>query len=294
MWFRRKPKPDRWTVAGQRARRRASVLNVSTRLSHSRGAAWHRVAALVLVPVTLAVAVLLAWFGLDRVGRVLFAENPRFTLRTLAIEEGAVVSRALIQEWTQVREGMNLFGFEVSHVRESVLRRAPNVKSLEITRLLPDTLHIRVVERLALARVGARGSLVADREGAVFSMGVRPLRLPIIEGCAEPDLRPGQRLDGMALAALELIETCDEPRLGVRIDSVSVNQPDHLLVRLLFEERPREVELFWDAMGAGSARSREALERRLGEVLAAFRSEEGRGLSRLDATFAGKAYGTRE
>ena len=97
MWFRRKPKPDRWTVAGQRARRRASVLNVSTRLSHSRGAAWHRVAALVLVPVTLAAAVLLAWFGLDRVGRVLFAENPRARYLVGTRWEGSRVLEALME-----------------------------------------------------------------------------------------------------------------------------------------------------------------------------------------------------
>jgi len=294
MWFKREPRVETWTVAGQRARRRAAVLNVNTRVSHYRGGGGrHRLAALILVPVTLAAAAVLALLGLNRLGSLLFASNPRFAIRRLVIDEGAVVTRELIQEWTNVREGMNLFGFDAGDVRENVLLRAPNVRSMEIVRLLPDTVFIRVEERLPLARVGTRGQFAADREGMLFA-GVPLQRLPVIEGYPPEHVRPGVRLEGLALAALELIELCDEPRLGVRIASVAVNRPDHLLARILYEERERTVKLSWDGMGTGGPRSREGLERRLGEALGAFRSETGRQVSQLDATFPGKAYGVRE
>lgn len=286
--MRRRRTTRRSAVGGWHDRRRVTTLKVNTRLGR-RPDHPHRTLVVGVSLAALAAVCVLTWLGMRKAVRVLFAENDRYTIRRLVINEGTVVTGSLLREWTQLAEGMNLFSFSSRRLRRSVMSRAANIRSLEITRRLPDSLEITVAERVPLARLGRRGAFVCDREGAVFSLGLRQKVLPQILSDAHRNLRPGSRLEaGMTLAALELIEVCDDPRIGLDIESVRVDRETSLLVRGTFGGRSRTMDFSWPEMGKRSAASRRFLLEQLGAVLGTLRSPQGRTASALDATFNGR------
>jgi hypothetical protein len=251
------------------------------------------VAVFVLVPVAVLAACAALWLGVRWGAAMMFWRNDRFAIRHLDIRAGTVITADLVREYTRIEEGMNLFAVDIGAIRRAFLQQAPNVRSISIARQLPDTLQIEIVERVPLARIGRRGFLVTDREGSVFGVRSPPVGLPYISGYRGPALRPGDRLAGMAQAALEVLDVCDNPRLGLRVESVEVHRDDYLVVRLVFDDRMREVDLAWDDMGRRTKASRRRLLERLEWVKRTLESPRGANLSHLDATFADRIVGRR-
>lgn len=143
---------------------------------------WKIVLSLLLL--LLFVAVPAALFVAAR--RAFFAENPRFTLRRVAVE-GAGYWREHTPELCRVlgleigRE--NLFAVDSGALREKLLRLG-NVEEAEVARILPDTIKFKLVERIPRAAVGSINSpLVTDGGGAVMlrSQAMRiSSRLPVL------------------------------------------------------------------------------------------------------------------
>jgi len=261
---------------------------VNRRLSSQKKAKVYRSAAFVLVPVIVAGLCVLAWVGLGFIGEQLFSKSDRFRIVDLDIKGGEVITPELIREYTQIHEGMNLFGFDGEKIRGDFLRRAPNVKSLEISRHLPDALRIAVIERVPLARMGTRGHLVADREGVVFGLHSRSSGLPVIDGYKGSRLRPGSRISGLAMAALQVLEVCDSPALGLRVEVVETNHEDRLVLRLPGRV---SVKLSWPGMGEETPESRKHLLTKLARIVRTLQSRKGRRLRTLDATHDDDIYG---
>ena len=288
MWFENAP--GRTKRPARRRRRRPKSVTLQARTAaRKKPRAAVRVAAPLGAVVAAAAVCLLLWFGLRALGHALYADNPAFVIRELDVQGGALISETLIREYTQIEEGRNLFDVDIDQVRHDFLARAPSVRSMEISRRLPDCLRIRIDERTPLARFGWRGPLVIDRHGVVFAFSGRTDHLPVIANYRGDDARPGARLSGMCLAALEVLEALEEmPSLGLDIEAVEVDNRDYLMLRL----RDRKAaKLAWKEMGAGSRASRRHLLRKLGRLVKALSSEEGRRLSLLDATLEGRIYG---
>ena len=206
MWFDDEEVSGRRRLSKRRVSRRKNVLNVRARASasgHSRG---YRLAVLVLVPVVLAGIATALWFGVRWTGHMLFSGNDRFRIEALDIAAGQVITAPLIREYTGLREGMNLFAADINEIRRTFLRRTPVVQSMTISRLLPDTLRVEIVERQAVARLGRRGSLVLDGKGIVFSQHTGNRYLPVLVGYGGTRLKPGQRIGGLGLDAAVLLD----------------------------------------------------------------------------------------
>ena len=104
-------------------------------------------------------------------------------------------------------------------------------------------------------------------------------------------LKPGLLLERQALAALQVVEVCENPAFEMRVESVDVADPESIEVRLTYGDREREVRLAWRGMGEPGPAAQRDLLQALGRVKQAFDAEPGRRLTRLDATLDGKVYG---
>lgn len=286
----RKPRPGRSPRRPRPARR--PVVRVKAR---ARGAGRRprllRAGVLALGPLALAAGALLVWLAAREAGHYLFAANDRYTLRHLEVRAASAKTRALARDYTRIREGMNLFAFSLSDVRRTVLENAPSFKSMRLTRYLPDTLVVEVVERAPLARIGRRGGFVADRDGFVFVVGSGSGVLPAIVGFTGAAPGPGDRLDGPAQAALRVIELCENPVYGMRIDTVDVGNPEFLRLRLGYAGKVREVAFAWPGMQAADTEDLDAPARQLARVKHAFDTPQGRNRTSLDATMGSRLTG---
>ncbi|MDD4871939.1 MAG: FtsQ-type POTRA domain-containing protein [Kiritimatiellae bacterium] len=289
MWFDDEEANDRRLFrVRKRVGGRNTILRVNTRFADKKNS--QKVGISVLLAVVIIGVTVLAWLGCRLAFRALFSDNDRFIIRNAIIQEGSVISSDLIKEYTQIKEGMNLFAFDITKVRKDFLRQCPNVKSMKIIRQLPDTLQISIVERNPVARIGRKSPFVADSEGYVFGLRLGYHELPVITGYRDPGLRPGSRLCGMALAALEVLEACYDQKIGLHIDEVEVNNPEYLVLYVPEGDKVKQIDLSWQGMGKRNAESRKKLMEKLSWVIKALQSEEGRRSLRLNATLDGRVF----
>ena len=251
MWFKDEKGPRIRSRRRSRNRRAGGpTLNVSARTRARKRANPVEFGRALVWPAGVALVLALGWLGLRALGAVLFSHNDQFTIRRLQIETDDVVALDYIREKQGIREGLNLFGFSARQVRREFLKAAPNYKSMEITRLLPDTLKIAVAPREPLARIGRRGGFVVDAEKRVFGHRGNRDALPVILGYRGPMLNPGDRVGGLAADAVTAIAVCREldtggelPLQGVDVRGNFAGQPDDLR---LYLDGDTTVDLWWD------------------------------------------------
>ncbi len=247
---------------------------------------------ILLVALTLAVVGAVGYAGLLLLRNALFAENDRFQIKTIEVQPGAVKTEPIIREYLEyvgVAPGVNLFSFPIRELADLYLERNPLVRSVQVQRVFPDTLRFGVLERRPLARIGQRSSLVVDREGFVFRLRTDLHRLPVIMGAKYGELSPGDFVQGMMRAALEVIEVCDNPRVGLRIMGVDVAQDDYLLIHVLTSDGIKEARLSWVDMGSQSEASRQDLLLRLARLRQVAQQDRS-GRTQFDATLPGRIF----
>lgn len=236
-----------------------------------------RIVAIVLVVALLGAG---AVAGVRGLRGVLFRDNPRFTLRALHIATGNTVSPEAVRQVTGIREGMNLFGFDLPRIRRDSLRNLPNVRDIRLERHLPDTLHIAVYERIPMARLSRSGRVVTDFDGYIFA--IQPNQetladtLPILASEEWANLQPGQRMGPRPRAGLAVVETAESLRLTFRIAEVDTTNPHYLLIHTTNRQ---EIGLPWEALD-----DRRAIAKMLAEVGAAVASPRAANANRFDVS----------
>lgn len=173
------------------------------------------------------------WFGAGRLIERLFCQNEAFTIQTINVQS-ARLQPAYIKRRARVSEGMNLFAVDIVE-KCALLEELSAVKSVRISRVLPDTLRIKVTERVPVARLRRRGyNMYVDPDGYVLGEQYRVDGLPCIEGYRARKLAPGDQIsDPRVLEALALLALCEEPRFdGLRIVRFYVARRDYLLFYL--------------------------------------------------------------
>jgi cell division septal protein FtsQ len=200
-----------------------------------------------------AVAVIgLVGFGLWRFAKFaadkLVFENPRFALTDVSVVSDGGLTSEQVLRLAGVRVGQNAFAVDLNQVQRN-LEMIPQVQRVEVRRMLPHRLQIRVSSRVVVARLqpasrelGAAVFFV-DRTGVVlrpikFTDGtvVTPVlagAVPVITGVATADLRVGQRVESeQLLQALALLNQIDQVAAGalVEVQQIDVSKPRHLTV----------------------------------------------------------------
>ena len=229
-------------------------------------------------------------FGFASLRKVLFADNPKFELKDLKIATFGTVSPNTIKQVTGIHEGRNLFSFDISKIRRDFLRNVPNVRNIEIERILPDGMEIRVYEREAKACISRSSGYVADFDGYVFEMSTGlPVfdTLPQISGEELAGLVPGSKLGARARLALLVIDIADANRLSFKISAVDITDPNYMI---LHTSGRKIIRLMWEQLRDND---RKKITRMLTEGSQCLRSPRFAKLVRLDINDdSGRHYGS--
>ncbi|MCF7839097.1 MAG: FtsQ-type POTRA domain-containing protein [Candidatus Marinimicrobia bacterium] len=225
--------------SGPRNRRRmpshTSVLMVKARAKEARAARRKITAVVGLAVIVLVLAVGVGAMAVKQLGRVLFSESDLFNLRHLDLASDGALTPVHLREYAGLEGARNLFALDLRQVERNLLGAA-RVRSATVTRVLPDTLRVRVIERVPLAVIVADRPWIVDRQGYVLGPSAGNSRLPVIRSLQEAGLRPGHRArQADSIEALELLDLCDRTPLGKLIGIAEVQgrqQDDYLELRL--------------------------------------------------------------
>jgi cell division septal protein FtsQ len=170
------------------------------------------------------VVVFLGWRGVDWAVREFVTENHAFTIKTIDLQTDGVLTVEALHKWARVRVGENLMALDLSTIKRD-LELVALIQSAAVERVLPDTLRIRVTERVPVAQVSVArpyaGSYTNDihlLDATGFVM-VPPTRmmvadptalqmdwLPVLVGVNPVDLKLGRQVESTQVrAALRLL-----------------------------------------------------------------------------------------
>ncbi len=232
-------------------------------------------------------AIALAGYIVWLIGAWLFWDNPKFTIKTINIQvEGAMITRSEIRESTGIKEGQNIFSFNIRKLRTSFLKSTPLAKSISIHRQLPSTLVITVQERTPIAKIGRRGALATDTDGYTFNLRSHTREFPVISGCAETNLHPGVEVDQYVKNGILAVNACNKTHGAemIRVASVDVSAKDSVELYLAAGER---VKIAWSDMTKVTEQGVKELQGKISHLATAMRASEERGkkIVNLDLTY---------
>ncbi len=202
------------------------------------GRAWALAGTALLVTAVIAIGFLV----LRQSSRLMLDRNSQFAIRTLDFSSDGKMTPERIRDYAGVAEGDNLFALDLGRIQRN-LQEVPLVRSVRVQRALPGTLRIRVVERVAVARIPLqRGAIyhAVDSEGFVIGPSVARPHLPQITGLDPALVVPGRKMDDANVRdALSLIDVCDRlgARDGIGLRSVDTRDPDTLVLTLDRDDR---------------------------------------------------------
>ena len=234
-----------------------NVLSVKVQSQQTRRERLRWLCSVVALALTLVALVLVSWLGggfaLDR----LVYENESFAVTEMDYRTDGIISENQLQDWGGVRKGDNLLSLDLLRIKRNI-ELTPRVKMASVERILPDTLQVRVTERVPMAQIwvwqrGGDGPggydcvrLQVDESGHVMppiagrSVVIPEQQaewsLPVIAGIELKTLRslaPGRAADLPKLqSALNLIRAYRRSSLAGEIDLrvVDLSQPRILRV----------------------------------------------------------------
>ena len=201
---------------------------------------------------------------------------------------GKIIPARLIVNHFGLTNGVNLAQIPFTTLRERLLKDTPNLRDVKITRHLPNSVRVEVTERVPVVRVigsasNASPNNAADRDGVVFWYPRRDTALlPIVRDAKKRTSSPGERLTGMSLAALQLLEEAADPEFAaLSIQEVDTFKPDYLFATLGDSSRAK---IAWEDMEKPTKSSRASLRRQLSRLTKAIKSNVAAGTKLWNAT----------
>ncbi len=284
MWFDKDLKPRRKRSHFKKNRtRQRPVLRVNARLAGKRKEWVARSGIVLLLAVTVGVAYLLGSFALKEARGLLLSDNPEYTLTNYVIKCESESLRQFVSEQAGIKVGTNLFLVDIGKLHEEI-EKTPNIRSAVISRILPGTLKIELVERFPVARLGNRADrrkyLVVDEEGVVFLARSRSSAdaLPMITGYAGRRRSPGNSMIGSGCEdALALLDVCNTTKVGDVIKVTHIDLGDKYVAAKLVNGPI--VFLAWDKSKGEKGVPNKDLEERLEFLCGVLRAADRRGVS---------------
>lgn len=214
--------------------------------------------------------------------------------RQVVVRTGSNIRRELILEKFGLKNGANLALVDFAQRRREILAAIPNIRSLTVSRILPDRVEIDVAERDPVARMNERGGKpvtgrVVDAEGVVFMrQDAGTALLPMVVEPLPPT-KPGCALKGRSRAALRLLLACREPEWSeLKVLAVSTAHQDYLTATLGNYTRAK---FAWEGMDEPKSGKDEALRSQLRALRDAKRSPAGQSVKVWNVTEPGMAFG---
>lgn len=260
------------------------------RRGRSKGATWAALRPWVLGALVIAALAFICAATPWVFRAAVFVTNDTFVLRTFDIEGGETLTPGLMEELLgsgqqPLKTGMPLFAVNIASKQLEFLESAHQVRDIRITRVLPDTLKVRIVERRPLVRVEEIGGLVADSEGAIFIRYRGTAELPLLTGLEGFDTALGGRLTGMAMAAVHFVAFLDNNSFSIPVISIDAAHSDHLVLDLIDQKK---VAFAWPGMLQPNGGSKEHLRQNLTGLMRAMNTAGGRSRYHWNATVPGR------
>ena len=176
----------------------------------------------------------------------MFEGNPRFTLTEVRINGNKhgfwTNKKEQICSMLQLRPGLtNLFSLNLGALRAKLMKE-PSIESVTVSRILPDTVAIDIVERIPIALINSPRSHYVTDADCILNEVHRDVRIKI--GLRnEQNFVPGMKASALK-GAVELIELTRTRWPEMRIVSVSITRPDTLICALYYRNRIGNNEIF--------------------------------------------------
>ncbi|MEO5728385.1 MAG: FtsQ-type POTRA domain-containing protein [Byssovorax sp.] len=142
--------------------------------------------------------------------------SPRFAVRTVLVEGERRRSAVAVAEAAGVAVGKNIFALDLHHAGQ-LLAQDPWIERATVTRKLPSTVAISVVEREAYAAAVINGELyLATRDGDLFKkLGEDdPSDLPVVTGITAEQIARDRA--GVVLAVKRVLDVVEDfERTGI-------------------------------------------------------------------------------
>ncbi len=239
--------------------------------------------------IVLAVLAALGIAALMGAKHLLFTGNNRFVLRNFELKSKAAGYWSGKSEELARRLGLrlgedNLFDLNPGEIRRKILA-IPTVESCEISRIMPDTLVVNLIERIPRASLyNPRSEFVIDADGMVinrFEAMQIPTMLPVFSGFkSEQQPEAGKKFEA-ALPALALLMSTIRNYPDISVIYVNMARPD----KLEFSMRYRNQKLYRVTIPADSAKIGYLLSMLQSAIISAQRNGDER--STLDLSFDG-------
>lgn len=119
-----------------------------------------------------------------------------FRINNIDIEGLGDLTTAEISEAGRIRKGMSIFLLQEQKIAEDIKRQFPHLKSVVISRNLPDSVVITLTDRVAAGYIlTADGYWMIDRDGVCFASAVETVEgYPLISGIEGEMVIPGAPL----------------------------------------------------------------------------------------------------
>lgn len=268
---RKKKKPVKLFVANAR---------VLSRKRPSTGSKFARQRA---VRLTLVFTILATCgFGGFEAGRYLLTD-PKHAVRHIIVHGNEKLSNEKIVNISALREGENIFRARIYRARNR-LSELPLIEHVSVSRVMPDTIVIGIVERRPRARLSGRKKLLADYSGVVLPRSCHNdwKQLPLIVGVETAHLSVGDRCSQPAMTkAMRVLELCQSSLLSdiVEVDGIDSSRPDDLrlyLKRGMYTRDACEVRIGTDDFEQRLAN--------LAEILTSVGKKHGKKIRSVDLT----------
>ena len=194
-------------------RENENVLRVKLRTDQLHAARTRFAMQVLTVLFGAAVVLFLGWRGVDWAVREFVTENAAFATKTIDLQTEGVLTVEALRKWAGVRVGENLMSLDLARIKRD-LELQDLIQSAAVERVLPDTLRIRVMERVPVAQVvvlrpsGAKYEPVPHLLDATGHVMMPPPRtmvadptalqidwLPVLTGVNPVDLKPGRQVE---------------------------------------------------------------------------------------------------
>lgn len=194
--------------------------------------------------------------------------------RQVHVTSGHLVKADAVREAFGLRKGANLALIDFAAKREEALKKYPTIRTIAVSRQLPDGVTVTVSEREPFARMNFRNGRgetgrVSDIEGVVFPCRRGTGLLPVIREASAPGTQSGEQLTGRSLAALAVLRIGSDPDFSnLGILEVDASRPDYLTVTINPGARGDycRAKLAWEGMNLTTPASDAALKTTLRDL----------------------------
>ncbi len=138
-------------------------------------------------------------------------QAPEYIVKHIRVDGASLLTPDAIRRIAGLDPGRPILEYRINNARRA-LTDSPMIRDATVTRVLPNTIVVRVVERVPIARLRiGRTEFLVSRDGFLLTEAQAAEILPLIEGVylKLKDPKPGMQIDDEKLSAgLQVLRLC--------------------------------------------------------------------------------------